>query len=61
VFFLPIAWTVRKGNSELQSVLNIGLENLLISGQWDAMVGQYLKGGRFVDQPNLRDFPKVSE
>lgn len=60
VFFLPVAWTVKKGNSELQSVLDIGLDNLLISGQWDAMVGKYLDGGRFVDQPNLREFPAKS-
>ncbi|MEI2416380.1 transporter substrate-binding domain-containing protein [Orrella sp. JC864] len=61
VFFLPIAWTVKKGNTELKSVLDIGLENLLISGQWDALVGKYLQGGRYVDQPNLREFPKTAQ
>ena len=59
VFFLPIAWTVKKGNAELLSVINVGLDNLLTSGQWDAMAGKYLHGvgGRFVSQPNFRVFP----
>lgn len=61
VFFLPVAWTVKKGNAELKSVLDVGLENMLISGQWDAMVGKYLDGGRYVDQPNLREFPRVEK
>jgi len=61
VFFLPVAWTVKRGNNELQSVLNIGLENLLISGQWDGLVGKHLQGGRYVDQPNLREFPVVAK
>ncbi|MBD1553114.1 substrate-binding periplasmic protein [Pseudomonas typographi] len=61
VNFLPIAWTVNKGNQELLSVLNIGLGNLLISGQWDLIVGKYIHGGRFVNQPNLREFPKAAQ
>ncbi|WP_027350893.1 substrate-binding periplasmic protein [Halotalea alkalilenta] len=57
VFFLPIAWTVKQGNAELKSVFDIALQDLLMSGQLDRIVGAYLEGGRFVDQPNLRDFP----
>ncbi|ANF56438.1 substrate-binding periplasmic protein [Halotalea alkalilenta] len=57
VFFLPIAWTVKQGNSALKSVFDIALQDLLMSGQLDRIVGAYLEGGRFVDQPNLRDFP----
>ncbi|CAO3454483.1 amino acid ABC transporter substrate-binding protein (plasmid) [Azospirillum brasilense] len=58
VNFLPIAWTVRKGNSELQSVLNVGLDNLLTSGQWDVIAAKYITGGRYVNEPALREFPK---
>ncbi|GAA4255398.1 transporter substrate-binding domain-containing protein [Azospirillum formosense] len=58
VNFLPIAWTVRKGNSELQSVLNVGLDNLLTSGQWDMIAAKYITGGRYVNEPALREFPK---
>ncbi|QCN98469.1 cyclohexadienyl dehydratase (plasmid) [Azospirillum argentinense] len=58
VNFLPIAWTVRKGNSELQSVLNVGLDNLLTSGQWDVIAAKYISGGRYVNEPALREFPK---
>ncbi|WP_029007357.1 substrate-binding periplasmic protein [Azospirillum halopraeferens] len=58
VNFLPIAWTVRKGNSELQSVLNVALDNLLTSGQWDMIAAKYITGGRYVNEPNLREFPK---
>ncbi|MFK3781659.1 substrate-binding periplasmic protein [Agrobacterium sp. NPDC089420] len=58
VNFLPIAWTVKKGNSELQALLNVGLDNLLISGQLEAITSKYVKGGRFVNEPNLREFPK---
>lgn len=61
VNFLPVAWTVNKGNQELISVLNVGLNNMLVSGQWDQIVGKYLHGGRYVNQPNLREFPKAAE
>lgn len=61
VNFLPIAWTVNKGNTELLSVLNVGMNNLLVSGAWDATVAKYIKGGRFVDQPNLREFPRIDQ
>ncbi|AHF79380.1 Putative ABC-type amino acid transporter, periplasmic binding protein (plasmid) [Sodalis praecaptivus] len=59
VFFLPIAWTVKKGDTELQSVLNIGLRDLILSGQMNTIVGKYLQGGRYVDMPNLQEFPKA--
>ncbi len=58
VNFLPIAWTVRKGNSELQSLLNVGLDNLLMSGQWDMIGAKYIEGGRYVNEPVLREYPK---
>ena len=60
VFFLPIAWAVKKGNSELLSIVNVGLESLLISGQLDQMTAKYIPDdSRFVDAPNLRPFPKA--
>lgn len=58
VFFLPIAWTVRKGDTELQDVLNIAIRNLVLSNQMNTMVGKYIKGGRYIDSPNLQEFPK---
>lgn len=61
VNFLPISWTVNKGNSELLSVLNIGLSNLLVSGRWDVIAAKYIDGGRYVNQPNLRAFPRADE
>jgi polar amino acid transport system substrate-binding protein len=61
VFFLPVVWAVKMGNTELQQAMNIGLENLQLSGQWNSMVAKYippaLAGGRFVDAPNLQPFP----
>ncbi|MFL9926678.1 transporter substrate-binding domain-containing protein [Herbaspirillum lusitanum] len=58
VFFLPIAWTVKKGNTELQDVFNVAIRNLILSGQMNETVGKYLKGGRYIDSPNLQEFPK---
>ncbi len=58
VFFLPIAWTVKKGNTELQDVFNVAIRNLILSGQMNEVVGKYLKGGRYIDSPNLQEFPK---
>jgi polar amino acid transport system substrate-binding protein len=58
VFFLPVAWTVKKGNSELQEVFNIGLRNLVLSDQMNTIVGKYIKGGRYINTPNLVEFPK---
>ncbi|EJN10316.1 ABC transporter substrate-binding protein [Herbaspirillum sp. YR522] len=58
VFFLPIAWTVKKGNTELQEVISISIRNLILSNQMNTLVGKYLKGGRYLDTPNLTEFPK---
>ena len=55
--FLPISWTVKKGNNELLSVLNTGMEALLISGRWAEMARPYGDTGRYVDQPQFVDFP----
>ncbi len=60
VFFLPIAWAVKKGNTELLSIVNVGLDSLLVSGQLDQMTAKYIpEDSRFVDAPNLRPFPKA--
>jgi len=55
--FLPIAWTVRKGNQELLSVINTGIDALMVSGKWAEMARAYQARGRFVDAPVFKHFP----
>jgi polar amino acid transport system substrate-binding protein len=58
--FTPIAWSVRKGNTDLAGVLNTGIDVLLSSGRWDEIArAQGLSGGvRYIDAPNIVPFPR---
>lgn len=58
--FTPIAWTVRRGNTELAGVLNAGIEVLQSSGRWDeiARAQGVSAGTRFIDAPNIVAFPR---
>lgn len=58
--FLPTAWTVRKGNRELLSVINTGIETLLDSGRWADLVRPYGTKGRFIVRTEFVDFPGKS-
>lgn len=59
--FTPIAWSVRKGNTDLLSTLNAGIDMLISSGQWDALAREYVDGEeatRYIDAPNFIAFPR---
>lgn len=58
--FTPIAWTVRRGNTELAGVINAGIDILHATGRWDEIArAQGLSGGtRFIDAPNIVSFPR---
>jgi polar amino acid transport system substrate-binding protein len=56
--FLPVGWTVRKGNTELASVINAGIDTMMLSGRWDAIAHQYVLRAQYrVDMPNYTIFP----
>lgn len=55
--FLATAWTVRKGNSELLGVINVGIETLQSSGRWAALARPYGSTGRYIAMPVFADFP----
>ncbi|PMR77217.1 substrate-binding periplasmic protein [Billgrantia endophytica] len=59
--FTPIAWSVRKGNTDLLSTLNAGVDMLISSGQWDALAREYVDGEeatRYINAPNFIAFPR---
>jgi polar amino acid transport system substrate-binding protein len=58
--FTPIAWSVRKGNMDLVSVLNTGIDVLQTSGRWDeiARVQGLSAGVRYINAPNIVAFPR---
>lgn len=43
----PMAWTVRKGNTDLLNFLNTSLEVMLTSGEMEKMAGNYPNAGRY--------------
>ncbi|MGE0717063.1 MAG: substrate-binding periplasmic protein [Alphaproteobacteria bacterium] len=54
--FLPIAWTARKGNSEVINLFNVGIDALMISGRWAELAKPYAARGRFIDAPQYKVF-----
>lgn len=56
--FTPIAWTVRKGNQDLLSTINAGIDVLLSSGRWDDLAREYGEATRYIDAPNFAAFPR---
>ena len=56
--FTPIAWTLRKGNSDLLHTMNAGIDVLLSSGRWDELAREYGEGTRYIDAPNFAAFPR---
>ncbi|MCC7272111.1 MAG: amino acid ABC transporter substrate-binding protein [Alphaproteobacteria bacterium] len=54
--FLPIAWTARKGNQELISLFNVGIDAMMTSGRWAELAKPYAARGRFIDAPQYRVF-----
>lgn len=47
-----VVWTVRKGNAELLSVINAGIDSMLVSGRWAEVARPYASKGRFIEKPN---------
>jgi len=43
----PMAWTVKKGNTDLLNFLNTSLEVMLTSGEMEKMAGNYPNAGRY--------------
>jgi len=57
--FTPIAWTVRKGNTDLLAVINTGIDILISTGRWDELARPYGPGTtRHIDAPNFVAFPR---
>lgn len=55
--FLPLAWAVRKGNHDVLSVINQGIENLMVSGRWADIARPYGVHGRFVVKREMLPWP----
>lgn len=56
--FTPISWAVRKNNQELLRVIDTGINILMASGRWDDLARPYSAGGRFINAPNIVEFPR---
>ena len=54
--FLPIAWTARKGNTEVVGLFNVAIDSLRVSGRWAELAKPYAARGRFIDAPQYRVF-----
>jgi polar amino acid transport system substrate-binding protein len=56
--FTPISWAVAKGNRELLSVIDAGIDIIMANGVWDDLARPYSAGGRYIDAPNFAEFPR---
>ena len=56
--FTPIAWTVRRGNTDLLAVLNTGIDILISTGRWDELARPFGPNTRHIDAPNFVSFPR---
>ncbi len=56
--FTPIAWTVRRGNTDLLAVLNTGIDILTSTGRWDELARPFGLNTRHIDAPNFVSFPR---
>jgi polar amino acid transport system substrate-binding protein len=50
---MPIAWTVKRGNTELMNFLNVGMDWLLVNDRLNAIAHKYGDTGRYIMHPDF--------